>query len=147
MSREYVLVHNIGTIDHPNYVKPVDIEGKIRCDGVYQTVWENRNLLKDKEVILYVVGNLVGKDNEFDLENVPKLEKFCDWNQIMDLVYQGAKLGWHTWSHNSLIGLTDEEIIKEITPPFPMEHLACPYEQIDDRIINLAKKVGFKHIV
>jgi hypothetical protein len=147
MSKEYVLVYNIGHINHPNYVKPEDLGDKIRCDGIYKSVWEYRDLLKGRDVILCIVGNLVGKDNTFDLANVPKLEYFCDWNQIMELVNQGAKLGWHTWNHKNLTTLSDDEIIKEITPPFPMDYLACPYEQINQRIIDLAKSIGFINIV
>lgn len=149
MSKEYVLVHNIGNINHPNYVtqEKIIVSSYIRCDGIYLSVYENRELLKGKDVILYVIGDLVGKDNSFDLQNVPKLERFCTQEQIDELVSDGAKLGWHTWSHRNLTTLTDEEIKRELEPPFDTEFLACPYEQVDDRVRNIAKSMGFKYIV
>lgn len=88
------------------------------------------------------MGDFVGKDNSFDI-GMP-YEKYCDWNQIMDLVNLGAKLGWHTWSHRDLTKLSKDEILKEITPPFPMQELAYPYGKFNELVIECAKEVGFK---
>lgn len=115
-------------------------------DGIYLNVWENRDVLKGKDVILYVMGNYVGKDNSFD-KPMP-LEKYCDWNQIMDLVVNyGCKLGWHTWSHPDLRTLSDEELAREVKPPFPMESFAYPYGYFDERVIKAVKAAGFKEAV
>ncbi len=116
-------------------------------DGIYLNVWENRDVLVGKDVTLYVMGGYVGKDNSFD-KPMP-LEKYCDWNQIMDLVVNyGCKLGWHTWTHPDLTKLqTFEEILKEVTPPFPMESFAYPYGYFNDKVIDAVKCAGFKNAV
>lgn len=113
-------------------------EGTLTFDGVYQNVWENRDILKGREVILFIMGGYIGLDNTFD-EGMP-FERYCDWDQIMDLVNQGAKLGWHTRTHKDLTTLDEIEIEEEVKPPFQMEHFAYPYGRYDQRVINIVKK-------
>lgn len=140
------LAHSFGEHPHPNYNTYDEI---VQClepigfDGIYYNVYENRELLKEKDVTLFVMGDYVGKDNSFD-DGAPLPEKYCDWNEIMELVKDGAKLGWHTWSHPDLTTLTYEEIVKEVTPPFPMEYFAYPYGRYSDAIIQAVKDAGFK---
>lgn len=118
-------------------------QGSLSFDGIYLNVWENRDVLVGKDVTLYVMGGFVGKDNSFD-KPMP-LEKYCDWNQIMDLVVNyGCKLGWHTWTHPDLRQLSYEQILKEVTPPFPMDSFAYPYGYFDRRVIKAVQEAGFK---
>jgi peptidoglycan/xylan/chitin deacetylase (PgdA/CDA1 family) len=51
-----------------------------------------------------------------------------------------AELGWHTWSHRDLTTLSEEEIRKEITPPFPMKTFAYPYGRYKDLVLKLVKE-------
>ncbi len=92
------------------------------------------------------MGDYVGKDNAFDVKDNPELplERYCDWNEIMELVNTGCYLGWHTWSHKDLTTLSYDEVVKEITPPFPMATLAYPYGRFNDVVIEAAKAVGFE---
>lgn len=140
------LLHNIGELKHnSNYNRPEEVknaEGLLTFDGVYRNVYENRNLLEGKEVILFVMGNYVGKDNSFDAGQ--PLEKLCDWNEIMELVYRGTKLGWHSWSHRDLTTLSNDELLLEVTPPFPMDYFAYPYGKFDWRVIEAVKDAGYK---
>lgn len=114
------------------------IEGRLSFDGVYENVWYNRDLLKGREVTLFIMGNYIGMDNTFDA-GMP-FERYCDWDQIMDLVKQGAKLGWHTKTHRDLTTLDEIEIEDEVKPPFPMEYFAYPYARYDDRVVSIVKK-------
>lgn len=144
------LAHNIGTENHSNYNT---IEQILACpypigfDGIYKNVYEHRHLLKEKEGILFVMGDYMGKDNQFDLAHVPKLEQYCNWDEIIELlsVLPKFKLGWHTWSHPDLTTLSKAEIIKEITPPFPMESFAYPYGKYNSLVIECVKEVGYKY--
>lgn len=142
------LAHNIGDIKHPNYNTREQIQNcneYIGFDGIYLNVYENRDLLKGKHGILFVMGDYVGKDNTFDLKNVPKLEKYCTWEQVKEISKEtGFDIGWHTWSHPDLTTLSKEEIIKEITPPFPMKYFAYPYGKYNDLVIECVKEVGYK---
>lgn len=141
-----LILHNVGNIKNPNYNTFEDIinsKGVLTFDGVYRNVYNNKELLKHRDVILFVMGNYVGKDNSFDTK-MP-LEKICDWNEIMEMVDQGAELGWHTRSHRDLRKLSDEELIREVTPPFPMKYFAYPYGRVDKRVEEAVKKAGYEY--
>lgn len=142
------LAHNIGDISHSNYntrQQILDCHEPIGFDGIYQSLYQNQDILKGKSGILFVMGNYIGKDNTFDLPHVPKLERYCDMGQVMELcVKYNFKVGWHTWSHPDLTTLPDSEVIKEITPPFQMDYFAYPYGIYDERIIRLVKEAGYK---
>lgn len=139
------LLHNIGDLDHVNYNTREEIaacEDLLTFDGVYRNVYENRDILKGKQVILFVMGDYVGKDNSFD-RGMP-LEQLCTWKEIEELVKElGCEVGWHTWSHRNLKKLSDDEVRKEVTPPFPMDSFAYPHGRYDKRVIRIVKEVGF----
>ena len=146
------ILHNIGDKKTPNYntrQQVIDCKDTLTFDGVYKNVWENRDILKDKDVILFITGDYIGGNNDFDIKaplNGALIypEDFTDWQQICELVNMGCKLGWHTWSHRDLTKLSREEQIKEITPPFPMDYFAYPYGVFNQDIIELVKQAGFK---
>jgi peptidoglycan/xylan/chitin deacetylase (PgdA/CDA1 family) len=111
-------------------------------DGIYEDVWENREVLQGKDFYLFVVGDTIGGDNSFDTGQ--PLSKFCTNEQILDLVDLGGKLAWHTWSHRDLTKLTEEEIKKELESPLDFrKYLAYPYGKYDDRVIRIAKEMGY----
>jgi peptidoglycan/xylan/chitin deacetylase (PgdA/CDA1 family) len=143
-----VLAHNIGDINHSNYNTRQQIKDCIEpigFDGIYANVYDNRELLMKKSGIFFVMGDYVGKDNTFDLPNVPQLERYCTWDEIMEMMRLfDFKLGWHTWSHRDLTTLNDSEVIKEITPPFKMDYFAYPYGRFNDRVIELVKDAGYQ---
>lgn len=149
------LAHNIGDIIHPNYNTAEQIlacQEPIGFDGIYLNVFEQRHLLKGKTGILFVMGDYFGEDNRFDLANVPKLEKYCTWEQVYYLAKEtGFEIGWHTWSHRDLTTLTRDEIRKEIAPPpYSMdgkpifESFAYPYGRYNDLVVHCVKEAGYK---
>lgn len=142
------LAHNIGTHKHSNYNTREQIlacNEPIGFDGIYLNVYENQDVLKDKSGIMFVMGDFMGKDNSFDLAHVPALERYCTWEQVYELCAKyDFKLGWHTWSHRDLTKLSRDEIMKEVTPPFPMKYFAYPYGTFNDLVIDCVKEVGFK---
>ncbi len=142
------LLHNIGEKLNSNYNTPEEIiaspaDAVLTFDGIYQNVWEHRAILEGRQVELFVMGDYVGKDNAFDVGMPP--ERYCDWNQLMDLVVQlRAELGWHTWSHRDLTKLSDSELEREVTPPFPMRAFAYPYGIFDERVVEAVQGAGFE---
>ena len=146
---QWKLAHNIGTENHSNYNT---IEQIIAChdaigfDGIYKNVYENREILKSKTGIFFVMGDYVGKDNSFDLPNVPKLEHYCTWDDLSYMIQElpNFSIGWHTWSHPDLTLLTRDEIMREITPPYPMDTFAYPYGKFNNLVIDCVKQAGFK---
>tara|TARA_R100001509_G_scaffold66284_1_gene36754 strand:+ start:188 stop:736 length:549 start_codon:yes stop_codon:yes gene_type:complete len=143
------LLHNIGNEQHSNYHTREQIlacDEPLGFDGIYLNVYENQDVLKGKQGIFFVMGDYVGKDNTFDLAYVPKLEKYCTWEQIHELTDKYYfEVGWHTWSHPDLTSLSEEEIMKEVTPPYPMDYFGYPYGKYNDLVIECVKKAGFKY--
>ena len=142
------LAHCIGVEKHSNYNTRDQIlacNDNIGFDGIYLNVYENKDVLIGKSGIMFVMGDYMGKDNTFDLPNVPKLEKYCTLEQVKELCKEyDFEIGWHTWSHRDLTKLTKEEIIKEITPPFPMKYFAYPYGRYNDMVIQCVKEAGYE---
>lgn len=127
----------------------MEAHGPISFDGVYLNVYENKTLLLARNALLFVMGDYIGGDNDFDLKAAPDYgllpEKFCNWDQLIELRDKyGCQLGWHTWSHRNLTTLSEEEVRKELTRPKDVEPLlAYPYGNFDDRIISIAKEMGY----
>lgn len=140
------LLHNIGDVpDNSNYNTLDEVlkaDGKLTFDGVYRNVYKHRDDIPLNGVILFIMGDYVGKDNSFQPHQ--PLERFCTWVELHNLRDKyGAILGWHSWSHRDLTTLTDEELKKEVTPPFPMKHFAYPFGRFDDRVIQAVQDAGY----
>lgn len=140
------LFHNIGNVNNRNYHKREQFLGikdsVVTFDGIYRNVWENRDVIRtlldnNNKVILFVSTGFVGGNNMFD---IMPYEQFATWDQIMELVMMGCKLGHHTITHRDLTKLNDDELEKEIKPPFNMDYFAYPYGYFNDRVINVVKK-------
>jgi hypothetical protein len=160
--RECKLLHNIGDVQHINYNTREQIiacDNVLTFDGVYLNVFENRDVLKNKTGIFFIVENLIGKDNSFELDKVPKLEKYCDWYQIKILMNDCPNffLGFHSKNHLSLEELNkldDAQILDETTPSYEFEKFvykniasaqydnfsyAYPYGQFNQHLIEIVK--------
>lgn len=142
------LFHNIGKRINSNYnllseVLACAAQGPISFDGVYRNVYENRECLKGLDVTMFIMGDYVGKDNSFDTGQ--PYEKLCSWDELIDLhMNYGFKFGWHSWSHRNLTLLSNEEVLKECTPPFPMDYFAYPYGDVDDRVADIVLALDYK---
>jgi peptidoglycan/xylan/chitin deacetylase (PgdA/CDA1 family) len=163
------LLHNIGVSPSgdprisSNYNTREEIlacDEPLSFDGVYLNVWENRDILKGKDVTLFVMGAYVGKDNSFDA-GMP-LERYCTWEQILELVDDyGCKLGWHTETHPDLTALPSHSdlpgmaVIKEVMPPaaivddagnerpFPKKVFAYPYGRFNNEVKKIVELCGY----
>lgn len=88
------------------------------------------------------MGDYVGRDNSFD-SGMPR-EEYCTWDEIKALEKGGAWVGWHTWSHRDLTTLSYDEIVKEVTPPYPMSVFAYPYGKFNKDVVRAVKEAGYK---
>ena len=145
------LLHNIGISPSSSaYIKAnyntreqiTATTGPLSFDGIYTNVWENRDVIKGRNALLFVMGNYIGKDNRFDT-GMP-LETYCTQEQLDDLVADGHVLAWHTWSHPDLTTLSYEEAKKEMTPAFPCEDFAYPYGRFNEMTMHIAQELGSK---
>lgn len=141
-----ILLHNIGEKINSNYNTLEEIlacDEPISFDGVYRNVYENWDQIKHKDVTLFVMGDYIGKDNSFDKGQ--KLEKLCTLSEILEMGRDGARLGWHSWSHRDLTTLTDDEIRSELIAPVMFKrYLAYPYGKFNGRVIDMVKEAMFQ---
>lgn len=144
-----IIIHNIGWFSCPNYTSRNALRNFLKnntclitVDGVYKNVFSNKDLFEKRHTILFITGDYVGKDNSFNPGKA--LEQMCDWNEVMEMARMGCKLGWHSWSHRDLTKLSDEELRKEVAPPFPMKYFAYPYGIFDDKVIEAVKRAGYE---
>ena len=141
------LFHNIGTEKHSNYNRLEDIlalpkDALLTFDGIYYNVYENREALRGRKVILFVMGGFLGKDNTFDLANVPKLERYCSWPEILEMhLNYGFELGYHSFSHLALDLAPVEDLDREIKPIDPrMKYFAYPAGRYNQNVLEVVKK-------
>ena len=143
-----VLVHNIGTEKHSNYHTREQIIASTQplgFDGIYKNVYDNQDVPQNKSGVFFVMGDYLGGDNAFDLAHVPKLEQYCTMEQIQEMCTKyNFEVGWHTWSHPDLTKLTEDEVMREVTPPFEMRYFAYPYGLFNDMVINCVKRAGYQ---
>lgn len=145
------LLHNIGESPSKqphikaNYNTREEITScpdQLTFDGIYTNVWRNRDIIKGRNCLLFVMGNYIGKDNSFD-HGMPR-ETYCTESQLADLVAEGHQLAWHTWSHPDLTTLSYEEAKKEMTPLWPCTDFAYPYGRFNQMLIDIAKELGYE---
>lgn len=141
------LLHNIGDrklgSNYNTLEEITDSEGPLSFDGVYMNVFDHASILEGRDVTLFIMGVFVGGDNSFDAGQ--RFESLCDWNELMAMaIYYGHRLGWHTWSHPDLTLVNDEELARQVRPPFPMEDFAYPYGKFDARVQAAVRAAGFK---
>ena len=140
------VLRNIGDIDDPNYTpleKILECDDVIAFDGVYRSVYEHRDKLSGKKIIMFIIGGFVGRDNSI-LDPDRLLEQYCTWKELEELanVY-GWDIGWHTHNHYDLTTLDDKQLAFELTTPFRMTTMAYPYGKFDERVIDAVNKAGF----
>jgi peptidoglycan/xylan/chitin deacetylase (PgdA/CDA1 family) len=116
---------------------------KLSFDGIYKSVYENRHLLAGLDITLFVMGRFVGGNNRFDIGQ--PYGEYCTWDEIFEIQTDtGAKLGYHSFSHKNLSELSDDDLLREIHPPFPMDYFAYPAGIATPRVINVVKECGYK---
>lgn len=152
------LAHNVVSNDdyikvgrHSNYnsiEQIINCQDQIGFDGIYFNVFENHECLIGKSGVLFVMGNFIGGNNLFDLAHVPRLENYCNMEQLEFLVNNyDFELGWHTWSHPDLTTLSEVEIMREVTPPAymkPCKYFAYPYGRYNDLVVECVKRAGYE---
>lgn len=132
-----IVIHRIGDTDNEFFVTRDQIARVpkhhfLTFDDGYLDVYENRDLLIGRDVILFIIGNLIGQDGHMTL------------NQIMELVDQGCIIGWHTHSHPDLTTLPTVQLIREITPPFLMKYFAYPFGLLNIDVAQAVKDAGYE---
>ena len=91
----------------------------ITFDGVYECVYRYALPILRKfgyPFELFIVGNSVGCNNEFD-QAVEPPARFADSDQLEILVRNGGRLQWHSQSHQDMTLLDFEGVRRELDVP------------------------------
>lgn len=131
--------HRIGEPTEDKFCHSIDqilaFDGQITFDGAYESVYEHREELKDKDIIVFIQATTIGKEGVMSLSQIHELG-----------IRYGFHIGWHGWSHRKLTELPDHAVIAELSPPKEWNVLpiyAYPHGDFDDRTINLVKQMGY----
>lgn len=150
-NKKIKILHNIGNIKDQNYNTREEIlacNDFLTFDGIYLNVYENQDVLKGKKGIFFIVGETIGKNNAFDLEFVPKLERYCSLKQVLEMCNKyDFEIGYHSWSHpKDIRKLLYKDKAFEIAHPFdfPIKHYAFPHGLWDSECIEIVKKCGYE---
>ncbi len=80
---------------------------------------------------------------------------YLDWNQIKEMFSSGMVIGSHGMTHRILTEINDTELDYELKESkrlleenlsMPVEYFSVPRGFYDQRVVSLAKKVGYKNI-
>ena len=98
----------------------------ITFDGIYDNVFAYALPILKRfgyPFELFVVGETIGKDNEFDRDAEPPA-KFADISELETMVRHGGRLQWHGRSHKDLSTVEDcETLDSELSVPQELRKL------------------------
>lgn len=142
-----ILLHRIGPRVNSNFNTIEEIlacKESISFDGIYKEVEEFGGSLKAlPDITFFVMGKFVGGNNRFDIGQ-PR-GNYLTWEEIFSLAdWLKAKIGYHSWSHMDLTSLSDEEVEREVRPPFPMDFFAYPGGAVNARVAKIVEAAGYK---
>ncbi|MGE3769783.1 MAG: glycosyltransferase [Bdellovibrionales bacterium] len=122
----------------------------ISFDGIYDNVYDVAFPLLKKygyPFELFVIGDYIGGDNAFD--SVEPLTKFATLEQLQEMTKGGARLQWHSKTHQRMKGMDEKALRAEIELPaglrkaFPAPHFdwfGYPHGDHDDLAVRIVKE-------
>lgn len=124
-------------------------------DDGYRDFYENAfPVLKEYNFpsTVFLVSDLVGKENLWDSAGDKAREPLMDWDEILRLNKNGVAFGSHTRSHPFLSKLSVPQIEDEVSSSksrieerlqIPVESFCYPYGDYDDRVVAAVGKAGY----
>lgn len=97
----------------------------VTFDGTYENVFTYAFPILERfgyPFELFVVGDLIGKGNEFDQPTEPPA-RFATADQLKAMVRAGGRLQWHTKTHPDLSALDNASLDRELSVPSEMRAL------------------------
>jgi len=101
---------------------------------------------------VFLVSDLVGRENVWDSANLGVTKKLLDWDRIKELNDAGVTFGSHTKTHPFLTRLPDREIEDEVRGSKtaleerlgrPVEFFCYPYGDYDEKVLDAVKNAGY----
>jgi peptidoglycan/xylan/chitin deacetylase (PgdA/CDA1 family) len=101
----------------------------------------------------YVMSQLLGKTNVWDIENGVKQADLMTVTQIRQWAQAGMEIGAHTQTHCKLPRMSDQDAVREISAckleladmlGQSVAHFCYPYGGFDDSAVNCAVQAGYE---
>ncbi len=102
---------------------------------------------------VFVVVDRVGTVKAWEQEQGIRQRSFMSWDDIRLLAKSGWTIGSHTMTHRSLLELSDDELLYELSESKQQIeraigheiHILCyPYGLANDRVVRAAKEAGYE---
>ena len=123
-------------------------------DDAYENFYSNALPILQRfnfQATVYAVSNLIGKSNQWDLNNGISLNKLMNLNQLNFCHDQGIEIGCHTATHRSLtsdsidlhIEIQEAKRNLEKQLGVNVKAFCYPYGHTNDEVLTQVKKAGF----
>jgi peptidoglycan/xylan/chitin deacetylase (PgdA/CDA1 family) len=102
---------------------------------------------------VFLVSDLVGKENLWDYEKVKERKKLMDWEIILKLRAEGITFGSHSKTHPFLSALSNNDMASEIKDSksileeklqLPVDFFCYPYGDYDKGVMDMVGEAGYK---
>jgi len=125
-------------------------------DDGFSSVFDNAMEVLDRhqlQAVLFLVANLIGKTNEWDLRDGEAIEPLMDAAQVRTWLAAGHQIGSHTLTHARLSRLSLRDAQEEISASkkrledlfdVPIQHFCYPYGEYDEHVRNLVMEAGYQ---
>jgi peptidoglycan/xylan/chitin deacetylase (PgdA/CDA1 family) len=136
--------------------KPLLDSAIITFDDGYDSVFRNAMEPLSKHgfhAIQYIVADLIGKQNEWDMKRGHAPAAIMDASQIREWIAAGHSIGSHTLTHRNLTRLTPAEAREQIAGSkkklediFQMEirHFCYPHGRWNESLRDLVEEAGYQ---
>ncbi len=105
------------------------------------------------QATVFIVADLAGKENEWDIKNGYRSHRLMDWTQIREIMKSGIEIGSHTLTHPNLCLCSDDALDYEIAQSklileektnCKIEFLAYPFGKFSERVKNFVIKHNYR---
>jgi len=105
---------------------------------------------------VYVVTDLVAKNNVWDAKNETIVKPLMDWKTLREISKHGVQIGSHTVSHPQLTLLSDDAVQTELNESKrmieeqveqPGDHFCYPYGDHNEQVKTMVKRAGYRSAV
>ncbi len=102
---------------------------------------------------VFLVSDLVGKENLWDCEKVRARKQLIDWETILKLRTEGIIFGSHSKTHPFLSTLSKKDMTAEIKDSksfleerlqLPVDFFCYPYGDYDKGVMDMLREAGYK---
>jgi len=154
----YLFYKGYRTISLSKYVKFISAGKKIPSknfvltfDDGYEDFYTNALPILKKynfNATVFIVINLIGKENEWDKKNGYLPCRLMNWMQINEIVKEGIEIGSHTLNHVNLTSCNDDSLEHEINQSkqilqdktgCKIEFFAYPFGKFTDKVKNIVE--------